>query len=132
MLFRSPREWNTRLYSKIDDKVNLCKKFVVSKVDIPDYEIRCRRSGLQLRDIANAINLLPSLGTEVDVMETEIHTSDPAPKPQPTPQPKPTERKLRSQLPTGQLSVAQYKQWLKQQLAMVNQYGSTDILKFDE
>ena len=79
-------------------------------------------------------------------METEIHTSDPAPKPQPTPnpqpgpnpqphptpQPKPTERKLRSQLPTGQLSVAQYKQWLKQQLAMVNQYGSTDILKFDE
>ena len=141
-----PREWNTRLYSKIDDKVNLCKKFVVSKVDIPDYEIRCRRSGLQLRDIANAINLLPSLGTEVDVMETEIHTSDPAPKPQPTPnpqpgpnpqpqptpQPKPTERKLRSQLPTGQLSVAQYKQWLKQQLAMVNQYGSTDILKFDE
>ena len=139
-----PREWNRRLYSKIDDKVNLCKKFVVSKVDIPDYEIRCRRSGLQLRDIANAINLLPSLGTEVDVMETEIHTSDPTPKPQPTPQPgpnpqpqpasqpKPTERKLRSQLPTGQLSVAQYKQWLKQQLAMVNQYAPTDVLKFDE
>ena len=139
-----PREWNTRLYSKIDDKVNLCKKFVVSKVDIPDYEIRCRRSGLQLRDIANAINLLPSLGTEVDVMETEIHTSDPTPKPQPTPklgpspqpqpapQPKPTERKLRSQLPTGLLSVAQYKQWLKQQLAMVNQYAPTDVLKFDE
>ena len=129
-----PREWNARLYSKIDDKVNLCKKFVVSKIDIPDYEIRCRRSGLQLRDIANAINLLPSLGTEVDVMETEIHTSDPNPnpQPQPAPQPKPTERKLRSQLPTGQLSVAQYKQWLKQQLAMVNQYGQSDILKFDE
>ena len=141
-----PREWNTRLYSMIDDKVNLCKRFVVSKVVIPDYEIRCRHSGLQLRDIANAINLLPSFDTEVDVMETEIHTSDPTPKPepvttpqpdqnktpQPAPQPKPTERKLRSQLPTGQLSVAQYKQWLKQQLAMVNQYGSTDILKFDE
>lgn len=139
-----PREWNTRLYSKIGDKVNLCKKFVVSKVDIPDYEIRCRRSGLQLRDIANAINLLPSLGTEVDVMETEIHTSDPTPKPQPTPkpgpspqlqpapQPKPTERKLRSQLPTGQLSVAQYKQWLKQQLAMVNQFDTNDVLTFDE
>ena len=139
-----PCEWNTRLYSKIDDKVNLCKKFVVSKVDIPDYEIRCRRSGLQLRDIANAINLLPSLGTEVDVMETEIHTSDPTPKPQPipkpgpspqpqpAPQPKPTERKLRSQLPTGQLSVAQYKQWLKQQLAMVNQFDINDVLTFDE
>lgn len=97
-----------------------------------------------MRDIANAINLLPSLGTEVDVMETEIHTSDPTPKPQPipkpgpspqlqpAPQPKPTERKLRSQLPTGQLSVAQYKQWLKQQLAMVNQFDINDVLKFDE
>ena len=139
-----PREWNARLYSKVDDKVSLCKKYVVNKIDILDYEIRCRRSGLQLRDIASAINLLPSLGTDIDVMETEINTSDPKPQstqnpqpgptplPQPAPQPKPTERKLRSQLPTGQLSVAQYKQWLKQQLAMVNQYGSTDILKFDE
>ncbi|MGN1230090.1 MAG: hypothetical protein ACI4T5_10625, partial [Prevotella sp.] len=139
-----PHEWNTRLYSKIDDKVTLCKKFVISKVDIPDYEIRCRRSRLQLRDMASAINLLPSLGTEVDVMETEIHTSDskpqsipnpqpgPASQPQSAPQPKPTERKLRNQLPTGQLSVAQYKQWLKQQLAMVNQYSESDILKFDE
>ena len=139
-----PREWNTCLYSKIDDKINLCKKFVVSKVDIPDYEIRCRHSGLQLRDIASAIKLLPSLGTEVDVIETEIHTSapnpqptpnpqpGPTPQPQPAPQPKPTERRLHSQLPTGQLSVAQYKQWLKQQLAMVNQYNESDILKFDK
>ena len=55
---------------------------------------------------------------------------DPTPQPQPKPQPK--ERKLRSQLPTGQLSVAQYKQWLKQQLAMVNQFDTNDILKFDE
>jgi len=39
---------------------------------------------------------------------------------------------LRNQLPTGQLSVAQYKQWLKQQLAMVNQFDINDILKFDE
>lgn len=137
-----PHEWNARLYSKIVDKQNLCKKYAVSRLDIPDYEIRCRRSGLQLRDIASAISLLSSLGTQVDVMETEINTTNPkplpkpkpkpGPAPEPKPQPKPTERKLRNQLPTGQLSVAQYKQWLKQQLAMVNQYGATDILKFDE
>jgi len=77
------------------------------------------------------------------VMETEICTSDPKPAPQPqpqpqsgpgdpNPQPQPKERKLRNQLPTGQLSVAQYKQWLKQQLAMVNQFDTNDILKFDE
>ena len=53
-----------------------------------------------------------------------------APQPQPAPQPK--VRKLRSQLPTGQYSVAQYKEWLKQQLAMVKQFDTNDILKFDE
>jgi hypothetical protein len=87
--------------------------------------------------------MLPQLNVDVDVMETEICTSDPKPAPQPqpqpqpgpgdpNPQPQPKERKLRNQLPTGQLSVAQYKQWLKQQLAMVNQFDTNDILKFDE
>ena len=104
---------------------------------------RCSNCHLQLRDIVSAINMLPQLNVDVDVMETEICTSDPKPAPQPqpqpqpgpgdpNPQPQPKERKLRNQLPTGQLSVAQYKQWLKQQLAMVNQFDTNDILKFDE
>ena len=80
---------------------------------------------------------------DIDVMTTEVNIADPNPQqvpkpqqgtPQPMPQPKPQpkERKLRNQLPTGKLSVAEYKQWLKQQLAMVNQFDSADILKFDE
>ena len=123
-----PREWNAHLYAKLDEKLALCKKYVVSRVEIPDYEIRCRRSGLLLRDMAHAIHLLPSLETEVEVMETEIHTSDPGT----TTGTGQTVRKLRSQLPTGQYTVDQYKQWLRQQLAMVNQYSENDILKFDE
>lgn len=123
-----PAEWNTRLYSKIKDKEDVCKKYIISKIQLKDYEIRCSNCHLQLRDIVSAINMLPQLNVDVDVMETEICTSDPKPKPQPQPK----ERKLRSQLPTGQLSVAQYKQWLKQQLAMINQFDTNDILKFDE
>lgn len=140
-----PTEWNTRLYSKIKDKEDVCKKYIISKIQLKDYEIRCSNCHLQLRDIVSAINMLPQLNVDVDVMETEICTSDPKPEPQsqpqsgsedpaphPQPKPQPKERKLRSQLPTGQLSVAQYKQWLKQQLAMVNQFDTNDILKFDE
>lgn len=108
------------------------QKYIISKIQLKDYEIRCSNCHLQLRDIVSAINMLPQLNVDVDVMETEICTSDPKPAPQPQPQPKPKERKLRNQLPTGQLSVAQYKQWLKQQLAMVNQFDTNDILKFDE
>lgn len=140
-----PTEWNTRLYSKIKDKEDVCKKYIISKIQLNDYEIRCSNCHLQLRDIVSAINMLPQLNVDVDVMETEICTSDPRPAPQsqpqpgsgdpaphPQPKPQPKERKLRNQLPTGQLSVAQYKQWLKQQLAMVNQFDTNDILKFDE
>ena len=111
-----PAEWNTRLYAKVREKEDVCKKYIISKIQLKDYEIRCSNCHLQLRDIVSAINMLPQLNVDVDVMET----------------PQPKERKLRSQLPTGQLSVAQYKQWLKQQLAMVNQFDTNDILKFDE
>lgn len=131
--------------AKVREKEDVCKKYIISKIQLKDYEIRCSNCHLQLRDIVSAINMLPQLNVDVDVMETEICTSDPRPAPQsqpqpgagdpaphPQPKPQPKERKLRNQLPTGQLSVAQYKQWLKQQLAMVNQFDTNDILKFDE
>lgn len=133
-----PREWNVAVYGKIDEKQSLCRSRVVSHIELPDYEVRCRRSRLLLHDIVNAIGMLPALNTEVDVMATEIRTAAPAPKPAPKPgsvpppQPQPTERKLRSQLPQGKLSVADYKAWLKQQLAMANSYGDADILNFNE
>ena len=139
-----PKEWNASLITKLDDKHKTCRRYAVTKIELKGYDIRCRRCHLQLRDIDNAIKMLPQLQTEADVFDTEVKTTAPAPpqpptpspspgpQPQPQPQPQPTVRKLRSQLPTGQLTVAQYKQWLKQQLAMVNSYDEKDILKFDE
>ena len=139
-----PKEWNASLITKLDDKQKTCRRYAVTKIELKHYDIRCCRCHLQLRDIDNAIKMLPQLQTEADVFDTEVKTTAPAPpqpptpspspgpQPQPQPQPQPTVRKLRSQLPTGQLSVAQYKQWLKQQLAMVNSYDEKDILKFDE
>ena len=139
-----PKEWNASLITKLDDKQKTCRRYAVTKIELKGYDIRCRRCHLQLRDIDNAIKMLPQLQTEADVFDTEVKTTaptpplpptpspNPGPQPQPQPQPQPTVRKLRSQLPTGQLTVAQYKQWLKQQLAMVNSYDEKDILKFDE
>ena len=139
-----PKEWNASLIIKLDDKQKTCRRYAVTKIELKHYDIRCCRCHLQLRDIDNAIKMLPQLQIEADVFDTEVKTTapvppqpptpspSPGPQPQPQPQPQPTIRKLRSQLPTGQLSVAQYKQWLKQQLAMVNSYDEKDILKFDE
>ena len=139
-----PKEWNASLITKLDDKQKTCRRYAVTKIELKHYDIRCSLCHLQLRDIDNAIKMLPQLQTEADVFDTEVKTTaptpplpptpspSPGPQPQPQPQPQPTVRKLRSQLPTGQLSVTQYKQWLKQQLAMVNSYDEKDILKFDE
>ena len=139
-----PKEWNASLITKLDDKQKTCRRYAVTKIELKHYDIRCSLCHLQLRDIDNAIKMLPQLQTEADVFDTEVKTTaptppqpptpspSPGPQPQPQPQPQPTVRKLRSQLPTGQLTVAQYKQWLKQQLAMVNSYDEKDILKFDE
>jgi hypothetical protein len=138
-----PQGWNNTLYKKIDEKELVCKKYITTRIELKDYQIRCSLCHLQLRDIDSAIKMLPQMEVDIDVMTTEVNIADPNPQqvpnpqqgtPQPMPQPKtqPKERKLRNQLPTGKLSVAEYKQWLKQQLAMVNQFDSADILKFDE
>lgn len=143
-----PHEWNTALYDKVAQKEQSWKKYIVSKIELPDYQIVCSRSHLQLRDMDSAIKMMRQLATELDVLSTEVVTTAPEPpipqprptpgdpKPHPDPEPKPQSkpkvRNLRRQLPSGHLTVAQYKQWLMQQLSMVNQYESTDILKFDE
>ena len=102
----------------------------------------------------SAVKLLSSRDTEADVISTTIRTVAPAFVTSDTPSvgtsdgdshsgsakseksvaptAAPFERKLRNQLPKGNLSVAEYRSWLMQQLSMVNNFGSTDILKFDE
>ena len=118
-----------------------CKRYAIGRVKLDDYSTRCSVSHLQLRDIVAAINMLPQRKVDVVVMGTSVKTSAPTPPPPPDDnngnggnggKPQPTKRKLHDQLPTGTLSVDEYRQWLTRQLAMVNQYGATDILEFDE
>ena len=49
-----------------------------------------------------------------------------------TVKPTPKERKMKSQLPTGKLNVAQYRKWLKDQLSLTNHLTDNDIVNFDE
>lgn len=49
-----------------------------------------------------------------------------------TAKPQPKERKMKSQLPTGKLNVAQYRKWLKDQLSLTNHLTDNDIVNFDE
>ena len=138
-----PKEWNTALYSNIAEFDRSCKRYEITWVDIPQYEIRCRKCGFQLRDLTYAENMAPQQEQKLLLWQTEIVTSQPTPpqpqpqpnpgggQPQPQPQPQPKTRAMRSHLPQGKMSVNDYRLWLTQQMALIKNFSSTDELDFN-
>ena len=51
-----PHEWNSRLYNAISQFDSTCRRYQINMVDIPQYEVRCRKCGHQLRDLVYAEN----------------------------------------------------------------------------
>lgn len=136
-----PTAWNRALLRQTDSMMEVCQKNQVPQVVLNGFSTKCAKSGLMLRDMIYAIGQVATYETQLAVMETEIVTSEPTPQPAPrptpqpgptpAPQPKPKVRSMKLQMPSGQLSVGEYRQWLKQQLTMLNGFGLTDSLDFD-
>ena len=131
-----PREWNQRLYNEIADVQTLCKRNQVNTIVLNGYNTRCAKSGMQLRDMVYQTSQLASQLTQLSIWETEIVTSNPKPNPQPDPKtnPKlqPVVRNMKQKMPSGRLSVSEYKQWLKAQLTLLGGFGLNDTLNFEE
>jgi gas vesicle protein len=142
-----PHAWNEKIYSQISTLEKKLQQFATLHIDLKGWSVKCSNSGMLLRDIAYQQQQLKQDSQDVDIWETAIVTEDPKPKPVPAPtptpgptpgptstppMPKPVERKMRSKMPKGSCSVGQYRDWLKQQLAMTNKFGDTDVLNFDE
>ena len=83
----------------------------------------------------------------IDLWEMEINTTDPNPAPKPNPQPDPVPGtpqpvpqpapqpkvyKMRSKMPHGKVTVAEYRQWVQQQLLLVGKMSKDDEVTFDE
>jgi len=135
-----PHEWNARLYSSISLFDSQCRRFQVSRIDIPQYEIRCKVCGLQLRDLVYAENMAPQREQETLLWQSEIVKTDPKPVPKPDPKPgdpnpqpkpQPKTRSMKSYLPQGKQSVAQYRQWLTSQLSLLQSFDAADELDFN-
>ena len=134
-----PKEWNSALYSNIDDFDRSCKKYVIADINIPQHEICCSSCGMQLRDLTYAENMVPQYEQKLMIWQTEIVTSQPTPPQsqpnpdsgQPQPQPQPKTRSMRSHLPQGKMSVSAYRQWLTQQLSLIKSFASNDELDFN-
>ena len=102
---------------------------------------------MQLRDMEYQLQQVKSEMQNIDLWEMEINTTDPNPKPNPqpdpvpgTPQPQPAPKpapqpkvyKMRSKMPHGKVTVAEYRQWLQQQLLLVGKMSKDDEVNFDE
>ena len=144
-----PKEWNQALYDQISNLQDMCKKHCgyTVKLDI-NYSIKCKMSNLSLRDMLYICDQADKHRQQLQLWGTEVVTTAPVvvdTKPQTatatenteikttvTAKPQPKERKMKSQLPTGKLNVAQYRKWLKDQLSLTNHLTDNDIVNFDE
>ena len=89
--------------------------------------------------------MAPQMDVKLTVWETGMVTSNPTPETRPEPEQKqpegksseptqptkPRTRNMRSQLPVGKKSVAQYKAWLTAQLTAISLFDATDELDFN-
>ncbi|EJX10459.1 hypothetical protein EVA_01211 [gut metagenome] len=139
-----PEAWNKKLLNQIAGIKKICVKNQVPQVVLNGFSTKCAKSGLMLRDMIYAISQVGTLETSLAVMETEIVTNDPTPLPQPKvkdqpnipsakaiPQPQHKVRNMKQKMPSGRLSVNEYRQWLKQQLTLLNGFDANDSLDFD-
>ena len=140
-LDKYPHEWNNALYEKIAAFTNNCKRYQIVKIDIPQYDIRCRICGLGLRDLTYAENMAPQCDQKLMLWQTDIVTTLPTPpqqipqtktdEPKPQTKPQPKTRAMRSHLPQGKMTVNDYRQWLTQQIVLIKNFDANDELDFN-
>lgn len=151
-LSQYPREWNTRIRTELQRIETRCQPFTDIATNFDRYTVKSLRSRLDLRDVTTAFEAAPTIDNTLFSLDAQIQTVDPNPKPQPPvpdpdptkpqppmpptpPQPQPYQpktHKLKSRIPQGAISVAQYRDWLTQQLALLNSFNEKDSVNLNE
>jgi hypothetical protein len=148
-----PREWNQALIAQAESIKRTATPYTNISDNFETFSVKSNRSRLDLRDVANAIELADTYATKLMVIGTQIITVAPAPPTPPTPPtpntggtddpmpptpptpptpPAPVTRHLKSQLPQGNISVDSYRNWLTQQLQALNSFASTDLINLND
>ena len=149
-LSQYPREWNTRIWAELQRIENRCQPFTDIATNFDRYTVKSLRSRLDLRDVTTALEAAPTIDNSLFSLDAQIQIADPNPKPQPPvpdpdpakpqpptpptpPQPyQPKTHRLKSRIPQGAISVAQYRDWLTQQLALLNSFNEKDSVNLNE
>ena len=158
-LSQYPREWNARIWSDLQKIENRCESFTDISTNFDRYAVKSLRSRLDLREVANALEAAPTIDNQIFVLDAQVVTSDPNGNSgnsgagnrnssdtsntgtgdtcsnggDSTPPPYvPKTHNLKSRIPQGAISVAQYRDWLTQQLALLNSFNEKDSVNLNE
>ncbi len=139
-----PKEWNTYIYNKVEGLERSYKKLTAIKVDLgTGWNVRCRNTNMQLRDMEYKLQQVRNDAQNLALWEMEIVKEDPHQEEQQQQgeqegqqeeqqEQKPKVYKMRSKMPHGKCSVAEYRSWLQQQLLLVGKMDMGDEVNFDE
>lgn len=148
-LSQYPRQWNASVWFEMERLIVRFSQYTNISTTFDPYSVKSLRSRLDLRDVVNASENIPTLENKIYVLDAQVHDTDPNPPLPPEPQPKPGDEgtptpptppttpqpkthKLKSQLPQGDVPVAVYKQWLTRQLALLSSFGDNDKINLTD
>lgn len=150
-LSQYPREWNSRIWAELQCIENRCQPFTDISFNFDRYTIKSLRSRLDLREVVNALQAVSTIDNSIFALEAQMQTSNPnaengsgdsdgsgsssesGSSGDPTPSPyQPKTHNLKSRIPQGAISVAVYRQWLTQQLALLNSFNEKDSVNLNE
>lgn len=159
-LSQYPREWNTRIWADLKRIETRCQPFTDIATNFDRYTVKSLRSRLDLRDVTTALEAAPTIDNTLFSLDAQVQTSDPKSgaggnedntgsgntgsnsnahsgaatgNGGDTPPPyQPKTHKLKSRIPQGAISVAQYRDWLTQQLALLNSFNEKDSVNLNE
>lgn len=157
-LSQYPREWNARIWVELQRVENRCQSFTDISMNFDRYAVKSLRSRLDLRDVTTALEAAPTIDNQIFVLDAQVQTSAPSGGSGSNnagsgntggnsnnnsgngsgngggiiPPYQPKTHKLKSRIPQGAISVADYRVWLTNQLALLNTFNEKDSVNLNE
>lgn len=143
-----PEEWNNKLKLAALSLLEFAKRHQCSKIELKDG-VTCHSCGLSLSEMCTAIQLVPSKHSDLLFWESSVITENPVPMQPESPSPSvktepsiapgtdqplipvPKVCKVKAKLPHGDITVGDYRKWLKQQIQMLAQWNENDKINIE-
>lgn len=152
-LSQYPREWNKTVWRELEHILNRCEPLANITTTFDTFSVKSLGSRLDLRGVVTALENVATLDNSLNALDFQIRDTNPNANSSTgsssststsssgnsdrdsgntTPPPTPKTHKLKNQLPQGDISVSQYRNWLTQQLSLLRNFKDIDLINLNE